>query len=191
MSESEILNRYLQEQREALLGKLDGVSEYDARRPCTATGTNLLGLVKHVATMEIGYFGEVCGRQNVVPIPWIGPDAEPNADLFATAEQSRDWVVELYRTAWADTDRAIAELGLDAEAYVPWWGERIRQTTVRRLVVHLFAEIARHAGHADIIREGIGGVAGLAEGNGNLPDSDAQWWTDYRAGLQTVADQFA
>lgn len=190
MSELEILTRYLQDHREALLWKLDGVSEFDARRPITSTGTNLLGLVKHVATMEIGYFGEVCGRQNVVQTPWIGPTAEPNADMFATAEQSREWVIALYKTAWADTDQAIAELGLDAEAYVPWWGEKIRQTNVRRLVVHLIAETARHAGHADIIREEIDGAAGLYAGIENLPESDAQWWADYRAKLQNVADQF-
>lgn len=191
MTEAEILQRYLQDQREALLWKLDGVSEFEARRPLTASGTNLLGLVKHVATMEIGYFGEVCGRPNAAPTPWIEPSAAPNADLFATAEQSREWVEDLYRTAWAATDQTIAELGLDGAALVPWWGEKIRYTTVRRLVVHLIAETARHAGHAYILREEIDGAAGLYPGVENLPEESPAWWAEYRATVQSVADEFA
>lgn len=50
----ETLHRYLRRRRAELLGKLDGLSEYDARRPMTASGTNLLGLVKHVASVELG-----------------------------------------------------------------------------------------------------------------------------------------
>ncbi len=52
------LQRYLQTAREALLWKLEGLDEYDARRPLTPTGTNLLGLVKHAAGVEVGYFGD-------------------------------------------------------------------------------------------------------------------------------------
>ena len=57
------LHRYLQIGREALVWKLDGLSEYDIRRPMTPTGTNLLGIVKHVASVEAGYLGDVCGIQ--------------------------------------------------------------------------------------------------------------------------------
>jgi hypothetical protein len=56
------LLRYLQDGRDALLWKLDGLSEYDIRRPLTPTGTNLLGLVKHIASVELGYFGDTFGR---------------------------------------------------------------------------------------------------------------------------------
>ncbi|RZU63621.1 DinB family protein [Zhihengliuella halotolerans] len=191
MSESEMLTRYLQEQREALLWKLDGVGEYDARRPMTATGTNLLGLVKHVASMEIGYFGEACGRPNAVDMPWLAETAEPNDDMYATVDESREWVVDLYRRAWANTNAVIAELGLDAEAVVPWWGEKTRRTDVRRLIVHMIAETARHTGHADIVREQIDGFAGLYDGNDNLPDDDRAWWDAYRARVQVAAEAFA
>ncbi|NEE26132.1 DUF664 domain-containing protein, partial [Streptomyces sp. SID7982] len=54
----DILRLYLQNARDALLWKLDGLSEYDIRRPLTPTGTNLLGLVKHVAGIELGYLGD-------------------------------------------------------------------------------------------------------------------------------------
>ena len=75
------LHRYLQAAREALLWKLDGLSEYDIRRPMVPTGTNLLGLVKHVASVELGYFGDTFGRPAGEPLPWFEDGAEPNADM--------------------------------------------------------------------------------------------------------------
>src|SRR4029453_670668 len=83
------LHRYLQAGREALLWKLDGLSEYDIRRPMVPTGTNLLGIVKHVAGVEAGYLGDTFGRPFEEPLPWLDDDAEPNADMWATAEESR------------------------------------------------------------------------------------------------------
>ena len=81
------LHRYLQVARDALLWKLDGVSEYDVRRPLVPTGTNLLGLVKHVASVEAGYLGDTFGRPFPEPLPWFDEGAEPNADMWATAER--------------------------------------------------------------------------------------------------------
>jgi hypothetical protein len=86
MDDKAILHHYLRTRREGLLGKLDGVSEYDARRPLTPTGTNLLGLVKHVASVELGYFGEVFGRPSELELPWLADDAEPDADMWAAPD---------------------------------------------------------------------------------------------------------
>ena len=112
--ELELLLRYLQNVREALLFKLEGLSEYDIRRPLTPTGTNLLGLVKHVASVEHGYFSGCFGRAQVFETPWFDDDAPDNADMWATEEESRDFVVGLYRQAWVADDAAVRELGLDA-----------------------------------------------------------------------------
>src|SRR5579871_4718543 len=117
------LHRYLQAAREAVLWKLDGLSEYDVRRPLTPTGTNLLGLVKHLASIELGYFGDTFGRPSDEPLPWFAADAEPNADMWATAAESRDEIVGLYRRAWAHSDATIEALALDATGQVPWWPE--------------------------------------------------------------------
>ncbi len=87
------LHRYLQQARENLVWKLDGLSEYDVRRPLVPTATNLLGLVKHVASVEAGYFGATFGRPFGEPLPWIEDGAEPNADLWATPEESREQIV--------------------------------------------------------------------------------------------------
>ena len=82
------LHRYLQDAREVLLWKLDGLSEYDIRRPLTPTGTNLLGIVKHVAGVELEYFGPVFGRPHGVALPWFAGDADANADMWATATRA-------------------------------------------------------------------------------------------------------
>src|SRR3954452_8396763 len=106
------LHRYLQIAREALLWKLDGLSEYDVRRPLVPTGTNLLGLVKHVAGVEIGYFGDTFGR----PFPEelaLYDEAEPNADMWATTDESRHDIVGIYHRVWAHSDATIDELSLD------------------------------------------------------------------------------
>ena len=86
MDPKRIMHRYLDNQRKALVAKLDGVGERDVRWPMTQTGTNLLGLVKHVASVELGYFGEVFDRPSNVPLPWFDEGAEINADMWATAE---------------------------------------------------------------------------------------------------------
>src|SRR4029450_13802246 len=94
------LRRYLQVGREALLWKLDGLSEYDVRRPMVPTGTNLLGIVKHVASVEAGYFGETFDRPFQEPLPWFDDGAEPNADMGATAEESRETIVGREQRVW-------------------------------------------------------------------------------------------
>src|SRR3954453_18951001 len=86
------LHRYLQTARETLLWKLEGLCEYDIRRPLVPTGTNLLGLIKHVASVEVGYFGETFGRPFDESLPWDSEEAEPNADMWATADESSEQI---------------------------------------------------------------------------------------------------
>jgi hypothetical protein len=183
------LHRYLQAAREALLWKLDGLSDYGARRPMTPTGTNLLGLVKHVTGVELGYFGDTFGRPFAEPPPWYREDAEPNEDMWATADESREQIVGLYRRAWAHSDATIETLALDATGQVPWWPDDRSEVTLHRILVHMIAETDRHAGHADIVRELIDGAAGLRDGNDNMTPGDQAWWQDYRSRLERVARQ--
>jgi hypothetical protein len=184
------LHRYLQDAREVLVWKLDGLCDYDARRPMTPTGTNLLGLVKHVTGVELGYFGDTFGRPFAEPPPWYREDAEPGEDMWATADESREQIVGLYRRAWAHSDATIDALALDATGRVPWWPDDDRgEVTLHRILVHMIAETDRHAGHADIVRELIDGAAGLRDGNDNLTPGDQAWWQDYRSRLERVARQ--
>ena len=184
------LHRYLREGREALLWKLDGLSDYDIRRPLVPTGTNLLGLVKHVACVEAGYFGATFGRPFAEPTPWDDDDADPTADMWATAEESRDDVLGLYDRVRQHADATIEALDLDAPGEVAWWRPGNRTVTLHRILVHVTAEVHRHAGHADIVRELIDGAAGVREGGSNLPPGDADWWAGYRNRLDEVARRF-
>lgn len=181
------LHRYLQVARDALLWKLDGLSEYDIRRPLTPTGTNLLGLIKHVASVEFGYFGETFGRPVDEPLPWFDDNAEVNADMWATPDESRGDIIGLYQRAWAHSDATIEALPLDAVGHVPWWPEERSEVTLHRVLVHVIAETHRHAGHADIVRELIDGAVGLRAGNDNMAPGDAAWWESYRTRLEQAA----
>jgi RimJ/RimL family protein N-acetyltransferase/uncharacterized damage-inducible protein DinB len=185
------LHRYLQLAREALLWKLDGLSEYDVRRPMVPTGTNLLGLVKHVASIELGYFGDTFGRPFEEPLTWWAEDAEPNADMWATAEESRDEIVDLYHRAWKHADATIDMLALEAIGRVPWWPDDRSEVTLHRILVHVIAETNRHAGHADIVRELIDGAVGLRRDNDNMYPAEREWWETYRGRLEAVAREAA
>jgi uncharacterized damage-inducible protein DinB len=176
---------YLQRAREALLWKLEGLGEYDIRRPLTPTGTNLLGIVKHVAGVELGYFGPVFGRPTGISLPWADEDAEPNADMWATPDESRAEIVDLYRRSWQLADKTIAELPLDAPGTVPWWGDK-GAVTLHRILVHMIAETQRHAGHADIVRELIDGAVGTRPGD-NVEAVDQAWWRDFHDRVEAAA----
>jgi hypothetical protein len=179
------MRRYLQEGRDAMIFKLDGLSEYDARRPMTPTGTNLLGLVKHLSQLELGYFGETFGRPSSDALV-LDFEHNPNADMFAAAGESRAYILGLYRGAWEHADTTISDLPLDAPGQVPWWGSR-GDVTLHQVLMHVATETHRHAGHADIVREMIDGAVGLRSPGNNLPPGDATWWRAYHDRVERAA----
>jgi hypothetical protein len=153
----ELLLGRLQQIRGALVWKLDDLSEYDIRRPLTATGTNLLGLVKHMATCEAWYFGEVFGRPSPEPLGrWQDADG---SDLWVTPDETREQIIDFYRRAGKHADATIGELALDAPGHVPWWSRP--DVTLFGVMIHVLQETTRHAGHADILREQLDGRTGL------------------------------
>jgi hypothetical protein len=182
---SDDLRGYLQESREAVVGSLDGLSEYDVRRPLVPSGTNLLGLVKHLTGIELGYLGACVGRPSPVTLPWEDDGSVwESADMWATADQSREYLLGLYRRAWRHSDESLDSIPLEAPASVAWWSEGQRATTFGHLVARVLAETAQHAGHCDIVRELIDGRAGRdSSGIG-----DEQWWESYVARVQAAAD---
>ncbi|MFE2279466.1 DinB family protein [Streptomyces sp. NPDC059454] len=181
------LHRYLQEARDALLWKLEGLPEYDVRRPLTPTGTNLLGLVKHAAGVELGYLGDTFGRPSGEPLPWLADAAEANGDMWATAGESREDVTGLYRRAWAHADATLDALPLDTVGRVPWWPDGRDELTLHHAVVRVIADTHRHAGHADILRELLDGAVGENATGTSLPSGDPAWWEAYRDRLERVA----
>ncbi len=183
------LHRYLQDSRDALLWKLDGLSEYDARRPLVPSGTNLLGLVKHVTGVELGMFGETFGRPSADQMPW--DESDPMSDMFAFPEESRESITGLYRRSWAHSDATIGALPLDAIGHVPWWAPDDNQVTLHHVLVRVATETARHAGHADIVRELIDGATGWTPAQPNLPPGDQPWWQAHHDRVERAARQAA
>lgn len=184
-SQKQQLHRYLANAREAVIWKTEGLSEYDVRRPLTATGTNLLGLVKHLAVGEAWYLGDVFDRPFTPHLPWWDDDAPEGADLWATARESRQEVLDLYRATIAHADETIEALDLETPGQVPWWSRP--QVTLHGILVHLLAETSRHAGHADVLREQLDGRTGLHETNLNQPAHDEQWWAEHRSRIEDAA----
>lgn len=171
--------------RQALVWKLDGLSEYDVRRPLTATGTNLLGLVKHLATLEAWYFGEVFGRPFPQPLRrWQDADG---SDLWVTPDETREQIIDFYQRARGHADATIDELPIDAPGHVPWWSRP--DVKLFDIMVHVLQETARHAGHADILREQLDGRTGMAAEYEEQIDTAAR--EAYRAKIERAAQEAA
>ena len=179
------LQHYLQQSREALLDALDGLDDYDARRPLVPSGTNVLGLVKHCAGNELAYLGDSVGRPSGLRLPWVEDGSIwDSADMWATADQTREELVELYLRACEHSDGSLAAVPLDHPAAPSWWPEERRHTTFGHLVVRMVAETAQHAGHAEILRETVDGRGG--RDHDDL--GDQQWWDAHVARIQAAAD---
>jgi hypothetical protein len=186
MSLADDLKGYLQEGRDAVVRSLDDLSEYDVRRPLVPSGTNLLGLVKHLTGIELGYLGACVGRPSPVTLPWEEDGSVwEGADMWATPDQSRDHLLGLYRRAWQHSDESLATVPLDAPASVAWWPEERRATTFGHLVVRVVAETAQHAGHCDILRESVDGRGGR-----DASQMDEDWWAAYLGRIRAAADAY-
>ncbi|UKA62571.1 DinB family protein [Arthrobacter sp. FW306-04-A] len=187
MDDKEVLLRYLRSRRSELLAKLDGLDEYNVRRPMTPTGTNLLGLVKHVASVELEYFGEVFGRPSGRDLPWLADEAEADADLWVPPEETREEIIELHHFSAEHSDATIEALPLDAPGEVPWWSEERRRVTLHQILVHMCVETGQHLGHADILRELIDGSAGKGPTDLNLSQRSTEEWAAHRARIEAAA----
>ena len=152
------LHDELREVRRVLAGSLDGLSEYDVRRPLTPTGTNLLGLVKHRAMSDARYLGEVFGRPFPEPaVPRWDAEGAWRDEHWAAEDETREDILALYRRVWEHTDATIDALPVDAPGHVPWWPRP--DVKLFNVMVHVLGDTTRHAGHADILREQLDGAA--------------------------------
>ncbi|MFJ5927043.1 DinB family protein [Kitasatospora sp. NPDC092948] len=180
------LTTYLQDARDAVLWKLEGLSEYDVRRPVTPSGTNLLGVVKHLTGAEALYFGESFDRPfDGAPGLWVAGTDEANGDFWARPEESRETVIAEYRRVWAHADATIDALPLDALGQVPWPPRN--KLTLARILLHMVAETHRHTGQLDLVRELVDGSTGLRPGDPVLPDVAADFWPAHHARVEQAA----
>ncbi|WP_319461912.1 DinB family protein [Micromonospora sp. RTP1Z1] len=180
----EYLHSDLREIRETMLWKLDGLTEYDIRRPLTLTGTNLLGLVKHLSLSESRYFGEVFDRPFPEPLPRWDDLGARDADMWATEHETREEITDRYRRVWKHSDATISALAIDSPGHVPWWPRP--DVKLFNILVHVLTETSRHAGHADILREQLDGSTGTAAKYANS-QRDAALWEARRTKIERAA----
>jgi uncharacterized damage-inducible protein DinB len=180
------LIEHLESLNRDVLQKLDGLSEYDLRRPMTPTATNLLGVVKHLASVQSGYFGETFGRPfpRAEEMTWrTDENADLQDDMWVKPDESTEWVKGLYRATWAHALETVADRDLDAPGAVPWWSDP--DVTLGQVLVHMTDETARHAGHMDILRELIDSAVGRYAADPNI--ADGYDWAAYRARVEAGA----
>ncbi|GAB4101606.1 DinB family protein [Micromonospora taraxaci] len=185
------LHLYLRETREDLIWKLDGLSERDARLPRTATGNNLLGALKHCLNVEALYFGPTFGREFPTPeelVPLAAFDDDPQADWYARDDETKDGLIDTYRRVGVFADQTIEELPLDAPGLVSWWRPGAQAVTLHRIITHVTCDLARHAGHMDIMREQHDAAIGVRQNSSNIPDGYD--WPAYVTRLTKLADRF-
>jgi uncharacterized damage-inducible protein DinB len=187
-----VLHHYLRRTRDDLIWKLDGLGERDARLPRTQTGNNMLGVIKHCLNVEAGYFGPTFGREFPTPeelVPMELYDQDPQADWYAREDEPKEGLISLYGRVGSFADQTIEQLPLDAPGRVPWWRPGRQDVTLQQIIVHVLYDLARHAGHVDIMRETYDGAIGWQRENTNVPDEYD--WPAYVAKLTDIADRFA
>ncbi|MGB5169391.1 MAG: DinB family protein [Acidimicrobiia bacterium] len=150
----DMLLTLLDNNRAVMVWKLDGLTLEEARRPVVASGTSMLGLVKHLAYVERWWFDDFFAG-NAVDYPWSEED--PDADFRTEEGETVADVISLYTEAVARSNELVAEAHMDDLSVGSRGGE---QFALRWIVAHMIEETARHAGHADIIREMIDGTTG-------------------------------
>ena len=186
------LQFHLRRHRDDLIWKLDGLSEREARMPRTATGNNMLGVVKHCLNVEAGYFGPTFGREFPTPeelVPLAAFEEDPQADWYAREDETKDGLIDRYRRVTAFADQTIDQLPLDAPGHVSWWRPGYQDVTLHQVILHVTVDLARHAGHADIMREQHDAATGWHRDSGGI--SDDYDWPAYVNKLRTLAERFA
>jgi Protein of unknown function (DUF664) len=181
----EYLHGDLRDVRKTMLWKLEGLSEYDVRRPLTRTGTNLLGIVKHLSISEAWYFGDVFGRSFPGGWPrWDDPAGHLDA-MWAASNETCAEIVGRYREAWEHSDATIAVLDIDSQGHVPWWPRP--NVMLFNILVHMVSETNRHAGHADILREQLDGAVGFDAQSAAPTAIDADLWEKHQTAVEQAA----
>jgi hypothetical protein len=140
---------FLRFARHCVLKKTEGLDEDQLRRALVPSGTSLLGLVQHLTDSERYWFGyHVAGQ----------PDTDITFSMDVAARRDADDVRSDYRAASAESDAILAAIGdLETPVSRPIDDQLL---SVRWVLAHMTSETARHAGHADILREQLDGVTG-------------------------------
>lgn len=189
-TEKSLLHTQLKGARDTLIWKVEGLDEADRRRPMTPTGTNLVGLIKHMTWIEGWYLCEFFGRDRP-RLEWEWElDAQwgHHSHMYAKPEETTTELISAYTATTAAADETIDELGLDAVGK-HWSGEPV---SLRSMLMAVLVDTVRHLGHSDILRELIDGTTGDRDSpSGFYGRTDEEYRSAYLArvrGDTTTAD---
>ena len=150
--ERELLDGYLDWYRAAVLRKLEGLDAPALQKQLLPSATTMYGVVKHLGYVEKWWFQSILlGRE--VDYPWT--DEDPDAEFRPVPGETAGDLRAFYERACAESRAASAGLPLDTAAV----GQG-RDDALRRILLHMIEETARHAGHLDILRELTDGAVG-------------------------------
>jgi uncharacterized damage-inducible protein DinB len=184
--ERELLLAYIAQQRDGIRYAAYGLTDEQARLTPTAGSLSIGGLVTHVTAMERGWVDLIPGARPAGAPTGDQADAEAAyEDGFRLApDQTLAGALRAMDEAAAETEEAVRRTSLNADVPVPkgvpWYPDDVEAWTVRWVLLHLVEEIARHAGHADIVRESIDGATMYALMAGAEGWPATQWlqpWT--------------
>ena len=139
--------------RAVLLRKAEGLTEEQARVTVAASELHMLGLIRHMVEVEHGWF--VCGMGGRERDTIFDYTTDPDDDFHPSADDTLAEALDMYRRKIIEADEVIAASELDQLAV-----DTSEPTNLRWILVHLIEELARHCGHADLIRESIDGATG-------------------------------
>lgn len=159
-SERDSLGQYLDYQRETILLKAEGLTKAQLAQQIPTSDLTLAGILYHLALVEEGWFEvDFLGHQHREDFEGIDWDADPNYEFRTALEREPDWLRRRYRDACDRARQVAAGAGsLDDVSVSTRVGGK--PFTLRWVMLHLIEETARHAGHADLLREAIDGVVG-------------------------------
>ena len=150
-----MLSAFLDRYRETILWKLEGVTTEQASARLVPSASTLLGIVKHLAYVERGWF-PIYFAGGPVNYPWAEDEPDPDIDFRVSVTDTIESVSRLYREEIVRSREIVAGASLDDLSKEQNRGPR----TLRWNMVHMIEETARHAGHADILRELTDGAIG-------------------------------
>ncbi len=152
--EKTTLEGMLDHYRATLLEICSGLSDEELRRSSVPSGTSLLGIIKHLSFVERGWFQENVGNEPY-ELPF-DPETDPDGDWRIEDDETAEEVFAMYRAAIEKSRQVMSDRSLDDLVEFP----RRRGYSVRWILAHMLEETARHAGHADILRELSDGKTG-------------------------------
>ena len=185
-SEKALLHAHLRLARDNLVFKVEGLSEADRRRPMAPSGTNLIGVIKHMTWIESWYLCDAFGRDRP-QLPWE-QDVDASyfmwSDMYAKPEETTDELLAAYQAANDAADASIEGLDLDTIGQHPMG----MALSLRSLLLIVLIDTSRHAGHSDIVRELIDGSTGSRHAPSGFEGANADHQAAYLARVRGEID---